>query len=123
MRTFAEKPKVTQHAAFPKATALSPSQLGYSHEVKVNSILHQTEEQRRLQTKHVDPADSGQTIAPPIVEEALANGGGSLPDGLRADMEHRFAHDFSNVRVHTHGRAAESAAAVGARAYTVGRDV
>jgi hypothetical protein len=76
-----------------------------------------------LQTKHVDSTESGQTVAPPIVEEALANGGGSLPDGLRADMEHRFAHDFSNVRVHTHARAAESAAAVGARAYTVGRDV
>jgi hypothetical protein len=32
-------------------------------------------------------------------------------------------HDFSEVRVHTDARAAESARAVGARAYAVGRDV
>jgi hypothetical protein len=66
---------------------------------------------------------SGQTVALPIVEQVLQNGGGSLPDELRAEMEHRFANDFSNVRVHTDSRAAESAAAVGARAYTVGREM
>lgn len=38
-------------------------------------------------------------------------------------MEARFAHDFSNVRVHTDARAAESARAIDARAYTVGRNV
>jgi hypothetical protein len=35
-------------------------------------------------------------------------------------MEQRFAHDFSNVRVHADERAAQSAAAVNARAYTLG---
>jgi len=83
----------------------------------------QLDEHRRLQTKHIDSAKSGQTAAPPIVEEALANGGGSLPDGLRADMEQRFCHDFGRVRLHTHALAVESAVAVGARAYTVGSDV
>jgi hypothetical protein len=38
-------------------------------------------------------------------------------------MEPRFGHDFSRVRVHTDARAAESAEAVHATAYTVGRDV
>lgn len=39
-------------------------------------------------------------------------------------MERHFGgHDFSRVRVHSDGRAAESAAAVGARAYAVGRHV
>lgn len=81
------------------------------------------DERRRLQTDHVGSSESGQAVAPPIVEEALANGGGSLPDGLRADMEQRFGHGFGHVRLHTHAHAAESAAAVGARAYTVGPDV
>jgi hypothetical protein len=36
-------------------------------------------------------------------------------------MESRFGHDFSQVRVHTDARAAESARAVDAAAYTVGR--
>jgi len=38
-------------------------------------------------------------------------------------MEARFRHDFSRVRVHTGAKAAESARAVNARAYTVGRDI
>ena len=38
-------------------------------------------------------------------------------------MEPRFGHDFSRVRVHTGDKAAESARAVNARAYTVGQDV
>jgi hypothetical protein len=38
-------------------------------------------------------------------------------------MEPKFGHDFSAVRVHTDSRAAESARAMNALAYTVGRDV
>ena len=38
-------------------------------------------------------------------------------------MEPRFGHDFSQVRVHTDARAAESAKAVNALAYTFGQDV
>jgi hypothetical protein len=38
-------------------------------------------------------------------------------------MEARFGHDFSQVRVHTDARAAQSAHAVNALAYTVGRNV
>jgi len=38
-------------------------------------------------------------------------------------MEGRFGHDFRRVRVHTDEKAANSAAAVNAMAYTVGQDV
>jgi hypothetical protein len=38
-------------------------------------------------------------------------------------MESRFGHDFSRVRVHTDGRAAEAARSVDARAYTVGDEI
>jgi hypothetical protein len=38
-------------------------------------------------------------------------------------MEDRFGHDFSRVRVHTDTRAAASARAVSATAYTVGHDI
>jgi outer membrane protein OmpA-like peptidoglycan-associated protein len=38
-------------------------------------------------------------------------------------MEPRFQHDFSSVRVHTDAEAAQSAAALGAYAYTVGHDI
>ncbi len=66
--------------------------------------------------------DAG-TEAPPVVHEALTATGRPLDAGTRAFMEPRFGHDFSEVRVHTGALAEESARAVGARAYTVGRDI
>lgn len=41
----------------------------------------------------------------------------------RAFFEHHFGYDFSHVRVHAGGQAAESARAVNALAYTVGSDL
>ncbi len=38
-------------------------------------------------------------------------------------MQSRFGRDFANVRIHTGEAAAQSAAGVGARAYTLGRNV
>jgi Domain of unknown function (DUF4157)/Annexin/Lysine-specific metallo-endopeptidase len=60
---------------------------------------------------------------PPVVHEVLNSPGQLLDAGTRAFMEPRFGHDFSQVRVHTDGRAAESARAVNALAYAVGRDI
>lgn len=60
---------------------------------------------------------------PPIVYEVLSSAGQLLEAGTRALMEPRFGHDFSQTRVYTDGRAAKSAQAVNALAYTVGRDV
>ena len=60
---------------------------------------------------------------PPIVDEVLASPGIPLDVHTRAHMESRFGHDFGRVRVHHDSKAADSAAAVQARAYTVGQDV
>ncbi|GAA4985908.1 DUF4157 domain-containing protein [Yinghuangia aomiensis] len=58
------------------------------------------------------------------VHEVVGSGGGAPMDGdTRADMEARLGADFGDVRIHTDGRAHESAAEVGAHAYTVGSDV
>jgi Domain of unknown function (DUF4157) len=61
--------------------------------------------------------------APPIVEEVLSSGGQGIAPATRWFMESRFNHNFSQVRVHTDHRAAESARAVNALAYTAGHDV
>lgn len=60
---------------------------------------------------------------PSIVHEVLRSPGTQLDAGTRKLMEPRFGHDFSQVRVHTDAKAADSAQAVNALAYTVGRDV
>jgi hypothetical protein len=49
--------------------------------------------------------------------------GHPLAAPVREEMEDRLGADFSEVRVHTGGAAGASAAAVGARAYTVGSHV
>jgi len=63
------------------------------------------------------------TQVPPIVHEVLRSPGQPLDPATRANMEPRFGHDSGSVRVHTDAKAAESARAVNALAYTVGRDV
>ncbi len=60
---------------------------------------------------------------PPIVHDVLNSPGQPLGAETRAFMEPRFGYDFSGVRVHSDERAAESAQAVNALAYTVGQDV
>jgi len=76
---------------------------------------------KRLQRRSANGADSA--TAPPIVHEVLRSPGQPLDQQTRAFFEPRFGHDFSKVRVHTDARAAESARAVNALAYTVGRDL
>jgi len=61
--------------------------------------------------------------APPIVGEVLRSAGSPLDPPVRRDVERLFGRDFADVRVHAGVRAAESARAVDAHAYTVGRHV
>src|SRR5581483_8881998 len=76
-----------------------------------------------LQRFATDRGDGGVHGVPAVVGEVLRGGGKPLDAGLRRTMESRFGQDFSQVQVHDGPRAAESARAVRAMAYTVGRDV
>jgi Domain of unknown function (DUF4157) len=73
---------------------------------------------QRLSTGHAEPF-----AIPPIVHDVLRSPGQPLDGATRAFFEPRFGHDFGKVRVHRDAKAAESAAAVNAVAYTVGRDM
>jgi hypothetical protein len=53
----------------------------------------------------------------------LRGTGQPLPDASRSFFETRFGHDFGQVRVHHGDTAAQTAHALGARAYTLGHDV
>lgn len=59
----------------------------------------------------------------PLVNDVISSSGQPLDPATRAFFEPRFGHDFSQVRVHAGDRAAESARAVQARAYTVGKHI
>lgn len=61
--------------------------------------------------------------APDSVRETVKGSGESLSSDVRTDMEQRFGHDFSRVRVHTDDVAARSAEDIRAEAYTSGHHI
>lgn len=78
---------------------------------------------KKLGIQRMASTDTPQVTAPPIVQQVLQQPGRPLDDPTRNFMESRFGHDFSGVRVRTDSFAAQSAAAIQARAYTVGQDM
>jgi hypothetical protein len=83
------------------------------------------DEEDVLQTKKLSrqmPVTQHQD-APPIIREVLRSPGKPLDPVIRAFMEPRFGHDFSNVRVHSEEQAAMSAKALNAHAYTVEQNI
>ena len=77
----------------------------------------------QLQMKPASTVSSGQVHASQSVHHLPNSPGEPLDASTRGFMESRFGHDFSQVRVHTDARAADSAKAIRARAYTAGYDV
>lgn len=67
--------------------------------------------------------DCGVGLTTSLLQKVLSSPGKQLDAGTRAVMEPQFGHDFSRVRIHADAAAAESALAVNALAYTVGRDI
>jgi hypothetical protein len=81
------------------------------------------EEKRAAIPRKAD--DTGDMAGASVSERFLCSLGPGQPldAATLGFMESRFGQDFSQVRLHTNARAAESAGAVNALAYTVGRDV
>lgn len=80
-------------------------------------------EKRELSLQRRATEQGKPDTVPPIMHDVLHSPGQPLDPETREFMEPHFRHDFSHVRVHTDAKAAESARAVNALAYTVGRDV
>ena len=81
------------------------------------------EEEERLQTK---TATASVPIVSPHFEShihTIKSGGRPLPKSVQTYFEPRFGRNFSQVRIHTDARAAKSAQAINAKAYTVGQNI
>ena len=76
-----------------------------------------------LQTKRIGSSNARSTAVPPVVDEVLRSSGQGLDREASLFFGPRFGQDFARVRVHTDAKAAESARALNAKAYTVGQDV
>ena len=140
MKTFAERsPLVPSRAvAMPLPNALA-------HKAQLVQALFRAGIQPRLQTgvAHASLEREAEGMAEEVAslstaptrmqrfaggrsaESALglAGGGQPLEPAVRGDMERSFGQDFSGVRVHTGQAAQQSAKALGAHAYTIGRDI
>ena len=98
-------------------------------EVQAKPLVQRQEmpEEEEVQTKPlVQRRGDGSFEASPEFESRLVahNGGGSpLSEDVRAYMEPRFGADFSGVRVHTGGEAAQLNREASAQAFTHGQDI
>jgi len=81
------------------------------------------EEEEPIQTKGL--SNKSPQVSPGLQSkiQSMRGGGQLLPRAIRNYVEPRFGHDFSQVRLHMDSRAAETAMAMNAEAFTIGRDV
>lgn len=130
---------VTRLSIHPPGTPLAVNNAGDTFEQDAQRVARQvmrtSEPQAREPSGDPDPratpipmraaASSGTTLvdAAPAVHDVLASPGRPLDARTRAFMEPRFGKDFGHVRLHADSRAAMSADAVQARAFTVGHHV
>ena len=68
-------------------------------------------------------ATSDQKVMRAALDRAAGSGAQALPPELRARFEQSTGADLAGVRVHTGAESQTAAAAVGAKAYAVGRDI
>ncbi len=99
----------------------------YLHAANTDQIQRQTMEEEeevegQVQTKRIGN-DHAPAEAPVTVSQTISRSGQPLDPNTRAFMEDRFGQDFSGVQVHTDSQAAQSAADIGAQAYTVGQHI
>ena len=90
---------------------------------KSTGVTGECDECKSMKLQRSASASSASPTAPPIVHDVLSSPGQPLDAPTRSFMEPRFGHDFSRVRIHSDVKAAESAAAVNALAYTVGDNI
>jgi Domain of unknown function (DUF4157) len=74
-----------------------------------------------MPTPMVTEARVARRVVPPA--PCYARHGASLPAALRRDLEPAFGCDFAGVRIHTDADAARETRRLGARAFTIGRDI
>ena len=136
MRTFAPIPKEATRQTAPRRARIPDQRRpvthasGDEHEQEADQVAGQVvllpaavsgltpriERSAGQSAGDVDPA-------PASVHQVLRSPGTPLEPTLRHEMDCRFGHDFSRVRVHSGATAAQSARHVSASAYTVGHDI
>lgn len=84
----------------------------------------EAEDEKSIQRKcETCAAAESHVGAAEMVAKAVSQGGQKLTAAQRAYFEPRFGRDFSDVRIHSGGKAAYAATSINARAYTIGHKI
>lgn len=92
-------------------------------EIEESGESEGSEEEEAVQAKEMQGKTPVVTPQLQTQVDTMRGGGQALQASTRTFMEPRFGQDFSQVRVHTDPQASASAQAVGALAYTSGKDI
>jgi protein involved in polysaccharide export with SLBB domain len=94
-------------------------------ELEADRVANQVMRMPDRRERGAASSDNTANTRSPNVSSTRSEGevGRPLPNAVRSFFEPRFGHDFTQVRVHTDNWAAQSAHALNATAYTVGRDI
>lgn len=85
-----------------------------------SSVEHESSPPAITRSTNADGAINGS--AEREIRSTLHNGH-ALPESTRSTLEHRFGHDFSDVRIHTDAQANAAAESINAHAFTMGSDI
>jgi Domain of unknown function (DUF4157) len=107
MRTFAQRQNSPTEVRSRSAVGLGRDMSGWKY----------------LQTKPVEGSHKEEIAIPAFVNKSVHSPGEPLDSSTRRFIEPRFGRDLSRVRVHADVAAAEAAAAISARAFTVDHDI
>lgn len=80
-------------------------------------------EQKKKEVVQRKSAGGSGVAVPAMVSSVISSPGRPLDTSTRSNLEGKFGQDLGKVRVHTDSRAAESAKALNAHAYTVGQNI
>ncbi|MET8602529.1 DUF4157 domain-containing protein [Streptomyces rubiginosohelvolus] len=117
-------PAPARPAGTPRALD-SRSALALQRALGNAAVTRLLEEERERQEGSARPggAEAAPDVQRSAVQNVLRAPGRPLDAALKDDMETRFDADFSDVRLHTGAAARDSAAEIGARAYTSGSHI
>lgn len=109
-----------------KEEAQAKSQIQKQEEEKEETqtkLQRQEEEKEEAQTKGAPGGTPNVSKGTEASIKDMKGRGQPLPESTRSFFEPRFGTDFRQVRVHTDTKAAETAKAINAKAFTKGKDV
>jgi Domain of unknown function (DUF4157) len=121
-RTQIQAPLATTHSFTSLSTHHVQRKRAFGNHASGSEDAEYAQEKGSVHRKAITSERTASSV-PPIVDDVLRSPGQPLDGQSRAFFEPRFGMDFSTVRIHTDGKSAESAQAVNAQAYAVGRDI